>query len=134
MILTASAAGLVTSPALGAYAASKHAVVGMGAVLRDELAPARVGVSILCPGVVPTRIFHSERNSPADLDGPTHADNEVVALYREVAAASPLTPAAVAAATLDAVRSSAAFVLPSPELDELVRARHAEVAAAMDRR
>ena len=61
-VLTASAAGLHSSPWLGAYSATKHAVVGIATALGDELREAGVGVSVLCPGLVRTRIFESERN------------------------------------------------------------------------
>src|SRR5437763_544980 len=37
IVTTASAAGLISPAVLGAYAATKHAVVGLSAVLRDEL-------------------------------------------------------------------------------------------------
>lgn len=68
---TASIAGLTTIPGGGnaAYSATKHAVIGFSETLRLELAlvaPA-VGVTVLCPGPVPTRIHDAERNRPADL-------------------------------------------------------------------
>ena len=49
---TASMAGLIAPRGLGAYSASKHAVLGMSKALRAELAPHGVGVSVLCPGAV----------------------------------------------------------------------------------
>ena len=71
-VLTASAAGLSTTPGLGAYSATKHAVVGTAATLHAELAGTGVGVSVLCPGLVRTRIFESERNRPDDAESHHH--------------------------------------------------------------
>jgi NAD(P)-dependent dehydrogenase (short-subunit alcohol dehydrogenase family) len=64
IVNVASMAGLIPLPGFGAYAASKHAVVGLSEVLQLELAPHAIGVSIVCPGMVETRIQHSERNRP----------------------------------------------------------------------
>lgn len=132
VVMTASAAGLISAPHLGAYAATKHAVVGLAATLRDELAGTGVGVSVVCPGTVNTGIFESERNRPADLAGETHTDPATTAAYRAVLAASA-PPSVVAEAVLDAIGANRLFVLPSPELDPLIEARIEEVRSAMRR-
>jgi NAD(P)-dependent dehydrogenase (short-subunit alcohol dehydrogenase family) len=62
IVNTASEAGLLTNPSLGAYCASKHAVVGLSEALYRELEGTGVGVHCLCPNLVRTRIFESERN------------------------------------------------------------------------
>jgi NAD(P)-dependent dehydrogenase (short-subunit alcohol dehydrogenase family) len=133
IVCTASAAGLVTPPGLGAYAATKHAVVGLAAVLREELAPAGVGVSVVCPGVVRTRIFESERNRPDGLAGTTHADDATAKIFLEAVDAAP-GPEIVADAVLDAVRANRLFVLPSPEVNGLVLKRLEEVRGALPER
>ena len=56
VVNTASMAGLMASARLGAYTAAKFAVVGLSEVLRAELAPAGIGVSVLCPGLVATNL------------------------------------------------------------------------------
>ncbi len=69
VINTGSLAGLGGVPGMGAYCASKFAVVGISESLFHELAlsGANVGVSALCPGFVKTRIFESQRNMPNEL-------------------------------------------------------------------
>src|SRR5205814_8926315 len=114
IVNTASAAGLISAAALGAYAATKHAVVGLSAVLRDELAPAGVGVSVVCPGVVRTRLVESERDRPVVLAGPTHVDEDQAQVYLEIAR-DARGPEVVADAVHDAVLANQLFVLPSPE-------------------
>ena len=130
VVCTASASGLISAPALGAYGATKHAVVGLAAVLRDELAPAGVGVSVVCPGVVRTRIFESHRNRPDELAGETHTDETTAQVYLDAAAGAP-GPDVVADAVHDAVLADRLFVLPSPEVNRLVQARIDEVLAAL---
>jgi NAD(P)-dependent dehydrogenase (short-subunit alcohol dehydrogenase family) len=77
IVNTASMAGLVAGPRLGAYAAAKYGVVGLTEVLAAELAAdnSRVGVSVLCPGTVHTNIGHSSRNRPADLPDASEHSN-----------------------------------------------------------
>jgi len=56
VVNTASMAGLVSNAKMGAYTAAMFGVVGMSEVLAAELAPDGVGVSVLCPGRIVTRL------------------------------------------------------------------------------
>lgn len=56
IVNTASMAGLMANMNLGGYTAAKFAVVGISEVLRKELEPHGVGVSVLCPGLIQTRL------------------------------------------------------------------------------
>jgi NAD(P)-dependent dehydrogenase (short-subunit alcohol dehydrogenase family) len=60
IVNTASVAGLVPSPGLAAYSASKHAVVGLSTSLRAEATGYGVKVSAVCPGFVRTAILDSK--------------------------------------------------------------------------
>jgi NAD(P)-dependent dehydrogenase (short-subunit alcohol dehydrogenase family) len=53
----ASMAGLMPNPVNVAYAATKHAVVGLSLSLRAEAANLGVRVSVICPGVIRTPIL-----------------------------------------------------------------------------
>jgi len=127
-VLTASAAGLSTTPGLGAYSATKHAVVGTAATLRAELAGSGVGVSVLCPGLVRTRIFESERNRPDAAE--SHADPATADLFRGIIPGGA-DPAAIADAVHDAVVEDRLFILPTTDVAGMIRARLDEVAAAL---
>jgi len=54
ILITASLAGLVVFPGVGAYGPSKHTVVAIAEQAAFELAGTNVGVSVLCPALVRT--------------------------------------------------------------------------------
>lgn len=63
IVSTASIAGLISGGGVQ-YSVSKYGVVSLSEGLRSELAPRGIGVSVLCPGFVRTRILESSRNLP----------------------------------------------------------------------
>jgi NAD(P)-dependent dehydrogenase (short-subunit alcohol dehydrogenase family) len=64
IVSTASIAGLI-SMGSNPYNVTKYGVVALSEGLRAELAPRGIGVSVLCPGFIHTRIMDSWRNLPA---------------------------------------------------------------------
>jgi NAD(P)-dependent dehydrogenase (short-subunit alcohol dehydrogenase family) len=71
VVNTASMAGLDSGPYMASYFATKFAVVALTESLWHEqrLAGSAVGVSVLCPGFVRTRIAQAERNRPDGVSG-----------------------------------------------------------------
>lgn len=126
VVCTASAAGVTNTPTLGPYGATKHAVVGLAAALRGELAERGVGVSVLCPGLIKTRIFESERNRPDGMEDPSRG-NPISKQYREMLATSGAPPEQVAEVVYHAVLENQFFVFPTSDLDAMIEARIAEV-------
>lgn len=61
IVNTSSTQGVITAQGVGSYCASKFGVVALSECLRYELAGNGVGVSVLCPGVVATRLSASSR-------------------------------------------------------------------------
>ena len=70
IVNTGSISGLYPTPFQGAYSASKYAVVGYSERLRVELEDENIGVSVLCPSGVRTRITESRRNRHEQFGGP----------------------------------------------------------------
>jgi NAD(P)-dependent dehydrogenase (short-subunit alcohol dehydrogenase family) len=132
VVNTASAAGLVSSPLMGAYNASKHAVVTLSETLHHELrlANARIGVSVLCPAYVPTGISRSERNRPAELaDDAPPTSSQIAARQRseKAVASGKLGAADVARITFDAIREGRFYVITHPKLLPTVELRLRDV-------
>ena len=73
IVNTASLAGLIPSPYLAPYAATKHAVVGLSLSLRAEAKRNGVKVTAVCPGFVDTPILDKE--GPDDLPKPSLTGN-----------------------------------------------------------
>jgi NAD(P)-dependent dehydrogenase (short-subunit alcohol dehydrogenase family) len=65
IINTASVAGLIGTPGLGSYAATKHAVVGMSRTAALEMGPMGIRVNAVCPGVIRTPMLGGFESSDA---------------------------------------------------------------------
>ena len=105
----ASEAGLVTNEMLGIYCASKHAVVGLTESLFRELQSTPVGVSVVCPNLVRTGIFHSERNRDDGVEERPRGV-AVMAPLREALVAAGIQPADVADRIVQAIRENTFWV------------------------
>jgi len=76
IVTTASMGGIFAVPRIpiGVYVASKYACVGYTESLRGELAAEGIGVSVLCPGFVPSNLYSSSAvNRPERFGGPEPA-------------------------------------------------------------
>jgi len=137
IVNTSSLAGVVSGiPFLGPYNVSKVGVVAISETLRLELAMAgaNVGVSVLCPGSTDSHILESERNRPSAFGSESRLPEGDA--FRDAVRASFHAPGArsaadVAARVLAAVRAGEFWVLPSGEMNDLVRARCTEMMAAL---
>jgi len=137
IVNTASVIGMLSGLGFSSYAASKYAVVAMSEGLAKRLEPSGIGVSVLCPGFVRTRISESGRNrqqryGPAYAPDPSSPAGIVAAQIAE-RVASGLDPAEVAARVLTAIRDNELYVFTDPEMHDLVRERFAAILAAMDK-
>jgi NADP-dependent 3-hydroxy acid dehydrogenase YdfG len=95
-----SVAGLVGTPGMGTYNASKFAVTGLSEALRLELHRHGIGVSVVCPGYVKTPI-QSKVKLVGALDNPKGR-----ARIEKDFEKTTLTAEAVAARTLKAIRNN----------------------------
>ena len=134
---TASMAGMVSGLGFGPYSASKFAVVTMSEGLAMHLQPLGIGVSVLCPGWVRTRINESGRNrseryGPERTPQPGTWGSEIAAHVAEHIQTG-LDPSDVAARVLSAIRADELYVFTHPEMRVAAEERFAAILAAMDK-
>ncbi len=111
VVNTASLAGLITG-VLSAYSVTKHAVVALSesTYISLRMAGADVGVSVLCPGFVRTRIWESERNRPSDAEPEREADPTMQELGKALVL-NGIDPVEVGGAVVEAVKTDRFYVL-----------------------
>jgi NAD(P)-dependent dehydrogenase (short-subunit alcohol dehydrogenase family) len=121
IVNTSSVLGLSTGGG-SIYSVSKHAVTRLSEGLWHDLraADARIGVSVLCPGMVATHIVTAERNRPEHLrDEADDADRTRRRAGREAVEARFLAdgmpPARVAEMVAEAIEENRFYVLTHPE-------------------
>jgi NAD(P)-dependent dehydrogenase (short-subunit alcohol dehydrogenase family) len=129
VVNTASMAGLVGMQWLGVYCASKFAVVGLSESLHRELEPHGIGVSVVCPMIVATKINeNSLRMRPA----PLRTGQEIVPTGAPAMRGGVIDPDAVARRVVRAIERKSLYVLTHPEQREILRRRAARLDAAFD--
>lgn len=123
VVNTASVAGLLTTPFMGPYNASKFAVVAISETLHHEMqmAGTNVNVSCLCPGWVNTRIHQSSRNRPAELGGGGSSVEPLSAISHVIE--SGMSPHDVALAVRDAIREERFWITTHPDMLVAVESR-----------
>ena len=110
-----------------AYRASKFAIVAMSRDLRAELAGSGIGVSVLCPGGVETRIWQAGRNRPAERGGP-----ETWERPGRLEGERVIGPLEVGRRVLHAIRENELYAITHPERRHQVEAGARELLDAFD--
>ena len=132
IVNTASVAGLLSTPGMAAYNASKHGVVTLSETLYAELAErkARIGVSVLCPAWVPTAIHTSARNRQArygEAAPPSAASAAYEARMSGAVKSGRLTADDMAGATFDAVKENRFYIIPHARIKQAIRLRMEDI-------
>jgi len=123
MVFTASFAGLVPNAGLGAYGVAKYGVVGLAETLAREVKDNGIGVSVLCPMVVETKLVaNSERIRGADFRLST-APAVTATLGPLPAQDDSLSVDDVARLTADAILANRLYVLPHQASRASIRRR-----------
>ncbi len=132
IVNTASMAGLsaVVGFGIGIYTASKYAVVGYSEMLRGELAPEGIDVSVLCPGMVRTDLPEtSARNRPERFGGPMAKPSQEIP---PVLAADMIEAEEVAQRVINGVRANRLYIFTHMGTRFMVEQRFEEIMADFD--
>ena len=136
IVNTASVLGLISGPGGGPYGVSKHGVVRISEGLHYDLmgAGAKLRASVLCPGLIATRIVDAGRNRPAGLQNEMDEETrrqraeqtrERLAYFNEYG----MPPSQVADIVFDAIREERFYILTHPNIKERVRTRMEDIIA-----
>jgi NAD(P)-dependent dehydrogenase (short-subunit alcohol dehydrogenase family) len=124
VINTASMAGLTGMSWLGVYCASKFAVVGLTESLQRELRPHDIGVSVLCPMIVETKINdNSLRMRPQALRNPAGTDIPQTGGDAPPLVGGTIQPEELARRVVRAVERRDFYILTHPEQREILKRR-----------
>lgn len=104
IVSVASAAGIIGLPWHTVYGGTKHALVGMSESLRYDLRKHKIGVSVVCPGLVMTGLVQSVE---------IHAGSEEANKLRAFAPKIAITPEKVADKIIKAIRTNKFMVITS---------------------
>jgi len=128
IVNTASVAGLV--PGSRVYGVTKHAVVALSEALHHNLrrVESQLRVSVLCPGLINTRIMYAFRNRPVDLynaPGQAASQREAQRADRvaDLALSTGMPPEQVGSLVLEAIRSEQFWILTHDTFDDTIRTR-----------
>ncbi len=125
IVNTASGAGLAASASGLLYTTSKFAVVGLSESLRNALEPFKIGVSVLCPGPVNTKIISNSRETQP----PTQVTAEEAKLFETIIAqvnevlAAGVDPDEVGEMVLAAVKANRLYIHTDRVMAGLIEAR-----------
>ena len=126
IVLTSSMAGLLAlSPQVtggvntGLYTVVKHALVGYGEMLRYELEPEGIGVSVLCPGMVESNLATTSARNRPDRYGGTFADP----MEGRGMPPGAMPNEAVGPIVVRAIKANRTYIITHPETRFLVEAR-----------
>jgi NAD(P)-dependent dehydrogenase (short-subunit alcohol dehydrogenase family) len=121
---TASMAGLVGMSWLGVYCAAKFAVVGFTESLRRELEAHEIGVSVLCPMIVETKINeNSLRMRPSELRNPDGTDIAQTGGDAPPLVGGTIRPEELARRVVRAVERRDFYILTHSEQREILKRR-----------
>lgn len=127
---TASFAGLVPNNGLGTYGVAKYGVVGLAETLARELKPNGIGVSVLCPMVVETKLVsNSERIRGADYGLSASPEGAFGTLPTQDEAVSADD---VARLTANAILANRLYVLPHGAARDSIRRRFERIDRTFD--
>jgi NAD(P)-dependent dehydrogenase (short-subunit alcohol dehydrogenase family) len=137
IVSTASIAGLLSRNSMP-YNVSKYGIVAFSEGLRYDLAPRGIGVSVLCPGFIHTRIRTSYRNLPERYGRELQAalaqgaPSEFVKMI-EARIESGIDPDYVGELVREGIEGDWPYIFTDTEFEPYIEARFAAIKQGFDR-
>ena len=131
----ASMAGLGGVPYSGAYTATKAAVVALSEGWAKELKNQSIGVSVLCPAFVKTRIYDSERNRPDKYKSDAYDTNNESGFLKQTKqfVRDGIDASIVGKRVVEAISDGELYIFTHPNYRKLNQARLAAIDEAFAR-
>jgi NAD(P)-dependent dehydrogenase (short-subunit alcohol dehydrogenase family) len=130
VVNTASMGAFIAGPGAGIYTTAKFAVLGLSDALRWSLLPHGIGVSVVCPGLVKSKIYESDRIRPPELSTDvTPADEEFMRILPDLHEAG-MEPEKIGEKVLRGITRNDFYVLTHPDHREELRGIFDEIMAA----
>ena len=129
IVNTSSMAGLINEPEIVIYAATKAGVIKIseGLYLQLKRKNSPVGVSVLCPAFVSSRLSDAERNRPPEFRNPseTPQQSKQPSLKKQVEKTdiTVLSPEQCAEIVFKAIREDTFYILTDPLINRLIEQR-----------
>lgn len=131
---TASMAGHISPGGMEPYCATKFAVVAMSEGWRQQLEARKIGVSVLCPGLVSTNIYAGRRNRQNGVYGEGAKDFGQANLEQQRQwMAGGIDPTVVGQRVVEAVKDDDMYIFTHVEYETVVRERFERVMAGFEK-
>ena len=136
VINVASMAGMKGLAYAGPYCATKAAVVSLSEGWREELEPAGIGVSVLCPAFVKSRIYDSMRNRQQKYGGPFYFEDMLKKkphlINQKEYVVNGIETESVGNRLLEAIEKNEPYIFTHPDYRQVVDDRYKSVSKGFD--
>jgi NAD(P)-dependent dehydrogenase (short-subunit alcohol dehydrogenase family) len=137
IVSTASIAGLISGGGAAAYNVTKYGVVALSEGLRATLAPRGIGVSVLCPGFIRTKIMSSGWNLPRRFAGAVEqpaASGQSAEFVKTVrtAVANGIDPLYVGELVREGIENDWPYIFTDTEFEAAIESRFAAIKQGFD--
>ena len=135
IVNTGSGGAFISGATLGSYRATKSAVISLSEVLYHELKlhNTQIGVSILLPGFIRSRLIESEkrrpeayRNPKGELELPAY-EHDMIKMFQKMNR-DGMDPKHFAGLVFDGIKEDKFYINPHPEFDAAIQMRLDDIA------
>jgi NAD(P)-dependent dehydrogenase (short-subunit alcohol dehydrogenase family) len=132
VVNVSSIAGLMVFPGWGTYKVTKASQITISETLAAELADrgARIGVSVVCPGFVKTRIANAARNRPPEY--PETVVDEAIEQGIRDGVNGGVPPEAILDPIFDGIRANQLYIFTHPDSAGAFQERFETIVASAD--